>query len=104
MKSGLEKDRQTCLHPFQKITFHYKVFCLFLFHLELSAKYFEMELHTQILSHVPNLKSYQFLMLITITRKFSNCISPRLVTHTKDSINFCAGGMYTRYVSPKLSK
>lgn len=79
-------------------------FLSILLHLELGGKYFEMELQAQILSQVPNLKSYQFLILITITRKLSNCISPRLVTHTKDSINFCAGGMYTRYVSPKLSK
>ena len=58
MKSGLEKDRQMCLHPFQKITFHYKAPCLLWFHLELSVKYFEMELHAQTLSPVPNLKSY----------------------------------------------
>lgn len=92
------------LTSLSKLTFHYKAFRLFLFHLEPSAKYFEMELYTQILSHVPNLKLYQFLILITITGKFSDCISPRLVTRTQDSINFCAGGMYTRYVSPKLSK
>lgn len=67
-----------CYIPLKKNICHYKAF---LFHLALSARYFEMELHTQILSHVTNLKSCQFLILITITRKFSNCISPRLVTY-----------------------
>lgn len=93
-----------CLHPLKRIMFHYKASFLFLLHLELSAKYFEIEPHPQILSHVPNSKSYQFLILVTVTKKFSNCISPRLVTHTKDSINSFAGGMCTRYVSPKISK
>lgn len=41
IKSGLGKDKQMCLHPLKRITFHYKAFFLFLFHLELSTKYFE---------------------------------------------------------------